>query len=128
MEVDRYILGTTPDPLWDFGGQRLIQASCQLRQVFCAQLLVEVSSNRLRIGCAHQIGTDRLDGPSVGRDTHQHIQQVVRCACEAFALHWQVFSKAFASMLQYFLIGQFKRIICQGLVLPGSFGITYNPR
>jgi hypothetical protein len=65
MKVDGYFLGPAPETQWQIGHQRFVQHRLQLRQFLDAQLLIDVTADRLRVGRSHQVSTNRFNGPLV---------------------------------------------------------------
>jgi hypothetical protein len=60
MVVDRDFLGLVPDLPRHLSGQGGIELLLQLRQLFHAQLVVEIAPYRMRIWRPDQVSTDRL--------------------------------------------------------------------
>jgi hypothetical protein len=127
MEINRYVAGLRPHVGGNLGRQRCIHAAFQFRQVIHLQLCLQIATDRLGVGCADLLGTDRLDRASIGGDAQQDLQQILGGADIALSLERQVFPKTGLGMVQHVTVRQFWCIMQHGLVILGWYGCTYNP-
>ena len=95
MVVDGHFLGLPAHAARHLGGQGGIEPPLQLRQVLHAHLLIEIAPNRVGIGRADQVGTDRLQGALGGRHPQQHLEQIVRGAFISLRVQRQISSSRF---------------------------------
>ena len=126
MKIHGDVLRSSPNPRRYPLDQGFVQLGFQLRQLFHADLFIDIVPNRLRVWGPYQVGTDGFDGAPIGRHPQQDSIQVVTAALVPIGLQFKLLAEHHLRLTQHFLIRQ-----CQVIFLHWAFLLAvivfFNP-
>lgn len=123
MVINRYFLRAEAKRKGQGGGQGLIDGPLQLGQLFDAQLLVDIASDRVSARCRLKVRAERFECVTRGGDAKQDVKKLIGGANIAVGFELQIRHQMLFSLLEHVVIAQFWRMMFQELASPLQIGV-----